>query len=97
LDIVAAALRAPTRQIVANGGDEGDVVVEQILAKSGSYGYDVRKREYVDMVKAGIIDPAKVARVALESAASVAGLLLTTEVLLTDLKEEDKKIEHSVR
>jgi chaperonin GroEL len=97
VDIVAAALRAPTRQIVANGGDEGDVVVEQILAKSGNYGYDVRKREFVDMVKAGIIDPAKVARVALESAASVAGLLLTTEVLLTDLKEEDKKIEHSVR
>ncbi len=97
VDIVAAALRAPTRQIVANGGDEGDVVVEQILAKSGNYGYDVRKREFVDMVKAGIIDPAKVARVALESAASVAGLLLTTEVLLTDLKDEDKKIEHSVR
>jgi len=97
VDIVAAALRAPARQIAANGGEEGDVIVEQILAKTGNLGYDVRKREFVDMVKAGIIDPAKVARVALESAASVAGLMLTTDVLLTDLKEEERKIEHAVR
>ena len=61
--------------------------------------FDVRAGEYVDMIKAGIIDPAKVARVALESAASVAGLMLTTDVLVTDLKEEDadKKIQHAVR
>ena len=62
-----------------------------------AYGYDVRAGEYVDMLKAGIIDPAKVARIALESAASVAGLMLTTEVLVTDLKDEEKKIEHAVR
>ena len=97
VDIVEKALRAPTRQLVSNTGMEGDVVIEQILEKSGSYGFDVRKREYTDLVKAGIIDPAKVARVALESAASVAGLMLTTEVLVTDLKDEDKKIERSVR
>jgi len=97
VDIILEALRAPTRQLVNNSGCEGEVVVEQILGKSGSYGYDVRTGEYVDMVKAGIIDPAKVARIALESAASVAGLMLTTEVLVTDLKDEEKKIEHSVR
>ena len=96
-DIVAKALRAPTRQIVCNGGGEGEVVVERILEKSGNFGYDCCKREFGDMVKAGIIDPTKVARIALESAASVAGLLLTTEVLVTDLKDEDKHIEHSVR
>jgi len=97
VDIILEALRAPTRQLVANSGLEGDVVIEQILSKSGSYGFDVRAGEYVDMIKAGIIDPAKVSRVALESAASVAGLLLTTEVLVTDLKDEEKKIEHAVR
>src|SRR5262249_40434555 len=96
-NIVFEALRAPTRQLVANSGREGDVVVEQILEKSGSYGFDVRKGEFTDMVKAGIIDPAKVARVALQSAASIAGLMLTTEVLVTELKDEGKKIEHAVR
>ena len=97
VDILAEALRAPTRQIVCNGGGEGDVVVEQILEKSGNYGYDAKKREFCDLVKAGVIDPAKVARVALQSAASVAGLLLTTEVLVTDLKDDDKAVEHAVR
>ena len=96
-DIVIEALRAPTRQIVANSGKEGDVVVEQILEKSGAYGYDAQKGEFTDMVRAGIIDPAKVARVALENAASVSGLLLTTEVLVTDLKDEEKHIQHAVR
>ncbi len=97
VDIILAALRAPTRQLADNSGLEGDVVVEQILSKSGAYGFDVRAGEYVDMLKSGIIDPAKVARVALESAASVAGLMLTTEVLVTDLKDDEKKIEHAVR
>jgi len=95
-DIVLRALRAPTRQLVDNAGGEGDVIVEQILEKSGTYGYDVRKSEFVDMVERGIIDPAMVARVALESAASIAGLMLTTEVLVTDLKDEEEKIEHAV-
>jgi chaperonin GroEL len=96
-DIVARALRAPTRQIAKNAGAEGEVIVEQVLEKPARTGYDARTGEFVDMFKAGIIDPAKVARIALESAASVAGLMLTTDVLLTDLKDEEKKIEHAVR
>jgi chaperonin GroEL len=96
-DIVIKALRAPARQLAENGGHEGDVIVERILEKKGSWGFNARTGEMVDMVKAGIIDPTKVVRVALQSAASVAGLMLTTEVLLTDLKDEDKKIERSVR
>ncbi len=97
VEIIAKALRAPTTQIVANSGLEGEVIVEQILEKKGAYGFDARKGEFVDMIKAGIIDPAKVSRVALESAASVAGLMLTTEVLLTDVKDDDQDIEHAVR
>jgi chaperonin GroEL len=95
-DILARALRAPTRQLVENSGRDGEVVVEEILEKRGNNGYDVRSGEFVDMVQAGIIDPTKVARVALESAASVAGLLLTTEVLLTDLKDEKRKVAGAV-
>jgi chaperonin GroEL len=97
VDIVAAALRAPTRQIVCNAGGEGDVVVEQILEKSGAHGFDVRNLEFTDMVKAGIIDPAKVSRVGLESAASVSGVLLTTEVLVTELKDEKRAIGGAIR
>jgi len=97
VDIILKALRAPTCQIAANAGREGDVVAEHILEKTGNYGFDARKGEFVDMVKVGIIDPAKVSRVALENAASVAGLMLTTEVLVTDLKDEEKRIAHSVR
>ncbi len=98
-DIVLKALRAPARQIAVNSGAEGEVIVAQILEKTGAYGYDARKGEFVDLVKAGIVDPAKVARIALEGAASVAGLMLTTEVLVTDLKDEDKDkpIAHAVR
>ena len=88
-DIVASALKAPTCQIVDNGGGQGDVIVEQILEKSGNIGYDASKGEFVDMVSVGVIDPAKVARAALQNAASVAGLMLTTNVLITDIKDED--------
>jgi len=97
--IVAKALRAPTRQIVANSGVEGDVVVEEILGNKGAYGYDARAGKYVDMLEAGIVDPTKVVRTALENAASVAGLMLTTEVLMTDLKDKDKdkRIPRSIR
>jgi chaperonin GroEL len=92
-DIVMRALKAPTTQIADNTGDQGDVVVAQLLEKlekDKSIGYNANTGEFVDMVKAGIIDPAKVARTALEMAASVAGLMLTTNVLVTDLKDEDK-------
>ncbi|PKL48224.1 MAG: chaperonin GroEL [Planctomycetes bacterium HGW-Planctomycetes-1] len=99
-DIVANALKAPTKQIADNGDDDGDVIVEKLLEKSGNIGYDANSGEFVDMIEAGIIDPAKVARCALQNAASVAGLMLTTNVLITDLKEDDKDkqpIEGSVR
>ncbi len=88
-DIVAEALRSPARQIADNAGEDGEVVVASILDnKNASYGYNAATGEYVDMFKAGIIDPAKVARTALLNAASVAGLALTTDVLLTELKEK---------
>jgi len=92
-DIVCKALKAPTQQIVDNSGGYGDVVVAQLLEKlqkNKNIGYDANTGEFVDMYKAGIIDPAKVVRTALEMAASVAGLMLTTNVLITELKDEDK-------
>ena len=88
-DILVNALKAPTRQIVENGGGEGDVVVAELLEKTGNIGFDANTGEYVDMLKAGIIDPAKVARTALQNAASVSGLMLTTNVVITDLKDDD--------
>ena len=89
-DIVVKALKAPTMQIVDNCGEHGDVIVTQLLEKGKKIGYDANTGEFVDMFKAGIIDPAKVARTALEMAASVAGLMLTTNVLVTELKDKDK-------
>ncbi|MFI4912898.1 MAG: chaperonin GroEL [Sedimentisphaeraceae bacterium JB056] len=87
-DIIAGALKAPTRQIVDNGGGEGDVVVEQILEQKGNVGYDAAQGKFTDLVKAGIIDPAKVTRTALQNAASVSGLMLTTNVLITDYDDK---------
>ncbi len=89
-DIVIDALKAPTTQIVENSGEQGDVVVAKLLEKGKNIGYDANTGQFVNMFKAGIIDPAKVARTALEMAASVAGLMLTTNVLVTELKDEDK-------
>jgi chaperonin GroEL len=87
-DIVAQALRSPARQIAENAGEDGEVVVDEILQnKNPAWGYNAATGEYVDMFKAGIIDPTKVARMALLNAASVSGLALTTEVLVTELKE----------
>src|SRR3954469_3130451 len=89
-DILAEALRAPARQIAENAGDDGEVVVAQILEKdNAAYGYNAATGEYGDMFKMGIIDPAKVAKTALLNAASAIGLALTTDVLLTELKEKD--------
>jgi len=100
-DIMANSLKTPTMQIVDNSSEPGDVVVAQLLEKlpkNKNIGYDANRGEFVDMVKTGIIDPAKVARTALEMAASVAGLMLTTNVLVTELKdEEDEPIAGSVR
>ncbi len=86
--IIAKALEFPTRQIVENAGADGGVVVDEILSRGKNTGYDANRGDYVDMFEAGIIDPAKVARVALQNAASVAGLMLTTDVLCTEYKED---------
>jgi chaperonin GroEL len=88
-DIVAHALRSPAWQIAENAGEDGDVIVDQILQnKNPAWGYNAATEEFVDMFKAGIIDPTKVARTALQNAASVSALALTTEVLITELKEK---------
>lgn len=89
-DIIINALKAPTTQIVENCGEPGDVIVAQLLEKGKNIGYNANTGQFVDMFKAGIIDPAKVARTALEMAASIAGLMLTTNVLVTELKDKDK-------
>ena len=87
--IVRRALEEPIRRIVENAGLEGSVVVEKVkAAKELAYGFDAEKNEYVDMMHAGIIDPTKVERIALQNAASIASLLLTTEALITDIPEE---------
>ncbi len=88
LQIVARAIESPLRIIVENAGGEGSVVAAKVLEEKGDYGYDAKSEKYVDMLKAGIIDPKKVTRIALENAASVAGMILTTECALTDIKEE---------
>ncbi|MEX0775320.1 MAG: chaperonin GroEL [Phycisphaeraceae bacterium] len=95
-DIVAESLRSPAWQIVENSGEDGDIVVNTILEKKGNHGYDASKGQYVDLVKAGIIDPALVARTALQNAASVAGLMLTTNVLVTEIKDDAEPVEGAV-
>ncbi len=93
VNIVKRALEEPIRQIVANAGMEGSIVVERIKeSKDANFGYDAYKEEYTDMLKAGIIDPTKVTRIALQNAASIAGLMLTTEVMITEIPEEEKKM-----
>jgi chaperonin GroEL len=90
--IVKRALEEPIRQIVENAGLEGSVVVEKVRSDTRvTWGFDAETLQYVDMMEAGIIDPTKVERIALQNAASVASLLLTTEALITDLPEEEKK------
>ncbi len=89
IQIVNRAIEAPLRTIVQNAGGEGSVVINKVLEGEGNYGYDAKSETYVDMLKAGIIDPKKVTRVALENAASVAGMILTTECSLIDIKEDN--------
>jgi len=88
IQIVSRAIEAPLRTIVDNAGGEGSVVINKVLEGKGDFGYDAKSDAYVDMLKAGIIDPKKVTRVALENAASVAGMILTTECALVDIKED---------
>jgi len=93
VEIVKRALEEPIRQIVSNAGMEGSVVVEKVKhSKEVNYGFDADKEEYVDMIKAGIIDPTKVTRYALQNAASVAALMLTTAVMITDIPEEKSEM-----
>ncbi|MCZ6839797.1 MAG: chaperonin GroEL, partial [Alphaproteobacteria bacterium] len=88
INIVRKAIQAPARQIVENSGADGAVVAGKLLEqKSTTYGYDAQKGEYTDLVKAGIIDPTKVVRTALQDAASVAGLLITTEAMVAEKPE----------
>ena len=88
IQIIFRALEAPVRTIVANAGGEGSVVVAKIIEGKDGFGYDAKSEQYVDLFDAGIIDPKKVTRVALENAASVAGMILTTECALVDIKED---------
>ena len=88
VDIMKRALEGPIRQICSNAGVEASIVVQKVLEGEDDYGYDARTGEYVDMFESGIIDPAKVSRVAVENASSISGLLLTTEVAITDKPEE---------
>ena len=90
VDIVRKAIQAPARQIVDNAGDDGAVVVGKLLETSEyAYGYDAQTGRYEDLFKKGIIDPAKVVRTALQDAASVAGLLVTTEAMITELPKKE--------
>jgi chaperonin GroEL len=91
IDIIRRALQAPVRQIAENAGSEGSIVVGKLLEqKDSNFGYDAQNDNYGDLVKAGIIDPVKVVRTALQDAASVAGLMITTEALVTEVPDEDK-------
>ena len=89
IEIIRRAIEEPLRQIVANAGKEGAVVVDKVRAGEADFGYNARKDIYENLKEAGVVDPAKVTRVALENAASIAGMFLTTECVITDIKEEN--------
>ena len=100
VDIISRVLSAPLKQIADNSGIDGSVVADEILDKAENFGYDANSAKYVDMYKAGIIDPVKVVRTAMTNAASIAGLLLTTETMVTTLDADDKdkqRVEGSIR
>jgi chaperonin GroEL len=90
IEIIKRAIEEPLRQIVLNSGKEGAVVVQKVREGKGDFGYNARTDKYENLCETGVIDPAKVTRVALENAASVAGMFLTTECVITDKKEKDQ-------
>jgi chaperonin GroEL len=90
VDIVKRAVEYPTRVLADNAGEEGSVIVQEVKKRKGNDGYNVSSGVYEDLVKAGVVDPKKVTRTALQNAASIAGLLLTTECLVTELPQEEK-------
>ena len=94
--IIEKALEAPLRQIAQNAGEDGAVVVETVREHKGTMGFNALTGEYVDMYKAGVVDPAKVVRSALQNAASIAGLLLTTDSMVTEVKEDKARVEGSM-
>ena len=91
MQILKRALEAPARQIAENSAVDGGVVVARMLDGQGAYGFDAARKQYVDLVEAGIIDPTKVVRVALENAVSVASVLLLTEATMTEIPEPKKE------
>jgi chaperonin GroEL len=91
VQILKRALDAPTRQIAENSATDGGVVVARMIDGKGNFGFDAARKEYVDLVDAGIIDPTKVVRIALENAVSVASVLLLTEATMTDIPEPKKE------
>ena len=95
IQIVRKSLEAPLRTIVENAGMEGSVVLQKVLEGTGSFGYNARTDVYEDLKAAGVIDPTKVTRVALENAASIAGMVLTTECVINDKKEKDEGHSHA--
>ena len=90
--IVAKAIEEPLRVLASNAGVDGSLVVQEVLRRKGNEGYNVATTEYTDLVKAGVVDPKKVTRCALQNAASIAALLLTTECVITDIPEEKKPV-----
>ena len=90
-DVIAKALAAPLSAIAENTGHNGAVVVADVLERPENVGFDANTAQYVDMFEAGIVDPTKVTRIALQNAASIAGLMLTTEVMVTEVDEEKKQ------
>jgi len=88
IQLLRRAVEAPLRQIVANSGDEPSVVVDKVKQGSGNYGYNAATGEYGDMIEMGILDPAKVTRSALQAAASIASLMITTEAMIAEIKED---------
>ena len=91
MDIVRRAVEAPLRELASNAGVEGSLIVQEVRRRKGNEGYNVATGEYEDLVKAGVIDPKKVTRSALQNAASIAGLMLTTEALITEIPEKKEK------
>ena len=90
VDIIRRAIEYPAKHLAMNGGYEGSVVVQEIKKRKGNEGFNAASGEYEDLVKAGVVDPKKVTRSALQNAASIAGLLLTTECLITEIPEKEK-------
>jgi chaperonin GroEL len=93
MQILRRALETPARQIAENSSVDGGVVVSRMMGSQGNFGFDAARKEYVDLVEAGIVDPVKVLRIALENAVSVAGVLLLTEATMTELPEKKEQAE----